>query len=74
MALAINTIDGWGLSNEAHRELLPKKRLYFPSFHSESHLTSCTLLHNKTERFSFKSRHAMQAVKPIKENLPIVLQ
>ena len=25
MALAINTIDGQGLSNEAHRELLPKK-------------------------------------------------
>ena len=24
-ALAIDTIDGQGLSNEAHRELLPKK-------------------------------------------------
>ena len=24
MKLAINTIDGWGLSNEACRELLPK--------------------------------------------------
>ena len=25
MALAIDTIDGQGLSNEVHRELLPKK-------------------------------------------------
>ena len=32
MALAIDTIDGWGLSNEACRELIPKKSkvmLYF---------------------------------------------
>ena len=25
MALAIDAIDGWGLSNEVRRELLPKK-------------------------------------------------
>ena len=40
-ALAIDTIDGRGLSNEAHRELLPKKSkvmLYFPFFHRKSRL------------------------------------
>ena len=52
MALTINTIDGRGLSNKAHRELLPKnlKRdqgntvFAVPSLHSKSRLASCTLL------------------------------
>ena len=47
MALAIDTIDGCGLSNEARRELLPKKSkvmLYLCLLHSKSRLTSCTLL------------------------------
>ena len=47
MALAVNITDGHGLSNEACCWLLPKKSkvmLYFPLIHSNSHLTSCTLL------------------------------
>ena len=48
MALAIDTIDGWGLSNEERRVLLPKKSkvmLYLLFIiHGKSRLTSCTLL------------------------------
>ena len=44
MALAIDTIDGQGLSNEARCELLPKKSKVTLYFHSKSRLTSCTLL------------------------------
>ena len=47
MTLAINIIDGRGLSVEARRALLPRKSkvmLYLPFIHSKSHLTSCTLL------------------------------
>ena len=48
MALAIDMIDGHGLSNEAHRELLLKREqgnavLAF-LFTVNNHLTSCTLL------------------------------
>ena len=32
MALAIDTIDGQGLSNEVHRELLPKKSKVYAVF------------------------------------------
>ena len=44
-ALAVDTIDGWGLSNEARHVLLPKKSkvmLYLPLLHGKSCLTSCT--------------------------------
>ena len=47
MALAIDTVDRRGLSNEVRRELLPKKSkvmLICHSLHGESCLTSCTLL------------------------------
>ena len=48
MALAIDIIDGQGLSNEAHHELLPKKSKVTLriccSLHGKSCLTSCTLL------------------------------
>ena len=47
MALAIDTIEGQGLSNKARRELLPKKSkvtLYLLSLHGKSRLTNCTLL------------------------------
>ena len=45
MALAFDTIDGRGLSNEVHYELLPKKsKCICRLFHSKSRLTSCTLL------------------------------
>ena len=32
MAVAINTIDGWGLSNKVRRELLPKEEQDNPVF------------------------------------------
>ena len=45
MTLAIDTVNGRGLSNKVHRELLSKKsNCINHSFHSISHLTSCTLL------------------------------
>ena len=57
--LAVDIIDGWGLSNEARHELLPKKSkvtLYCCSLYSKRRLTSCTLL----TRWS-KSGRAMQS-------------
>ena len=53
MAFAINIIDGWGLSNKVHCELLPFNQLY---------------IINKAECFSFKSGGAMRVVKLIKED------
>ena len=76
MALAIDTIDGWGLSNKACRELLPKKSkvtLYFP-FILQYKPFNQLYITNKTERFSFKSGHAVQVAKLIKQDWPIVLQ
>ena len=46
MALAINITDGHGLSNEMHRELLPKKgkiMLFAIHFIVKAFLISCTL-------------------------------
>ena len=72
MALAIDTIDGRGLSNEARHELLPRKSkvmLYLPFISQFNQL----YITNKTECFSFKSGHAMWVAKLIKD-WPIVLQ
>ena len=45
MALAIDTVDGRGFSNEVRRVLLPKKsKVMLYSLHNKSRLTSCTLL------------------------------
>ena len=66
MALAIDTIDGRGLSNKARCELLPKSSkiiLYVP-FVSQEKPFNQLYITNKTERFSFKSGCAMQFAKP----------
>ena len=71
MTLAVDIIDGWGFSNEVHRELLPKKSkvmLYFPFTVKAMYIT------NKMEQFSFKSGRGMWVVKLIKEDWLIVLQ
>ena len=76
MALAIDTIDGRGLSNEMHCELLPKKSkvmLYLP-FITWLKLFNQSYIINKMERFSFKSGHTMRVEKLIKQDWPIVLQ
>ena len=57
MAVAIDTVNGRGLSNEARHELLPKKikiMLYQPFIY---HYKPFYWLYgtNKMERFSFKS-------------------
>ena len=73
MALAIDTIDGQGLSNAVHRELLPKKSkvmLYLPFILVFNQL----YITNKMEHFSFKSGRAMWVAKLIEEDWPIVLQ
>ena len=48
MALAIDTIDGRGLSNVVHRELTAVRRARYRCIccllHGKSRLTSCTLL------------------------------
>ena len=76
MVLAINIIDGRGLSNKMRHELLPKKSkvmLYLP-FISQQKAFNQLKITNKTERFSLKSGLAMQFAKLIKEEWPIVLQ
>ena len=76
MALAIDTIDGWGLSNKARRELLPKNSrvtLYL-LFISQYKAFNQLYITNKTERFSFKIGRAVQFAKLINEDWPIVLQ
>ena len=52
----ILAVDGWGLSNEAYLELLPKKSkvmLYLPFTVKAMYIT------NKMEQFSFKSGRGM---------------
>ena len=66
MTLAIDTVGGLGLSNEACCELLPKK----------SKVMLCYLfiqlyITNKTEHFSFKSEHAMWVAKLVKEDCSV---
>ena len=76
MALAIDTIDGQGLSNKACRELLSKKSkimLYLP-FILQKKAFNQLYITNKMEHFSFKSGRAVQVVKLITEDWPIVLQ
>ena len=76
MALAIDTVEGRGLSNEARRELLPKKSkmmLYLP-FITRQKLFNQLYITNKTERFSFISGRAVRVAELIKEDWPIVLQ
>ena len=70
MALAIDTIDGRGLSNEVH--FLPKKRKVRNA--GKRRLTNCNQLYltNKAKHFSFKSGHVMWVVKLIKEDWPSV--
>ena len=70
MTLAVDITDGHGLSNKVCRELLAKKGkviLYCFSCHNK---TNCTLLRWST----FKSDHAVQIAKLIKEDWLIVLQ
>ena len=67
MALAVDITDGRGLSNKAHRELLPKKSkgmLYLP-FVTRLKVFNQLYITNKTERFSFKSGRAMRVAKLI---------
>ena len=68
MALAIDTIDGRGRSNEAHRQLLPKNKVT---------LYLLFIIHgkstNKMQRFSFKSGRAVRVAKLTKQDWPIVL-
>ena len=76
MALAIDTVDGRGLSNETRRVLLPKKSkvmLYLP-FITRYKLFNQLYITNKTERFSFISGRAVRVAEFIKEDWPIVLQ
>ena len=74
MALAINAIDGWGLSNKAYHELLPKKSkvtlylLFITRPFNQLYIT------NKTQRFSFKSGGAVRVAKLTKQDWPILLQ
>ena len=75
MVLAVDTIDGRGLSNEAHRELLPKKSkimLYLP-FITRQKLFYKLYITNKTERCSFISGCAVRVAELIKEDWPTVL-
>ena len=71
MALAIDTIDGRGLSNEARHEL---QDAVFVVHFTVKGIYSQLYITNKTECFSFKSGHAVRVVKLIKEDWPIVLQ
>ena len=64
--LAIDTVDGWDLSNETCRVLLPKKSKVMPF--NQLYIT------NKTERFSFISGRAMRVSKLIEEDWSIELQ
>ena len=72
MTLVIAVVDGHGLSNEVHHELLPKNTKVM-QFHSKRHFNSCTIL-TKTECFRYKSGHAMWVAKLLKEDCPIVLK
>ena len=76
MALAIDTVDGRGLSNEARRVLLPKKSKVMLYLLSIIRLKPFNQLYitNKTEGFSFISGGAVRVAELIKEDWPIVLQ
>ena len=69
MALAINKIDGRGLSNEVRCELLPKSKviLYLPFITRQKPFNQLYIT-NKTQHFSFKSGRAMRAAKLIKQD------
>ena len=70
MALAIDTIDGRGLSYEAHRELLPKnsKVMLYLLFITRSNPFNQLYITNKTERFSFKSGRVVWVAELIKKD------
>ena len=75
MTLAIDLIDGHGLSYEVRRELLPKRNkeiLCYPIM--SQHLCIQLYITNKMECFSSKSRRAIWVAKLIKEYWSIVLQ
>ena len=60
MTLAIDTVDGCGLSNEAYHKVLSKKSkvmLYYLQGINQLYIT------NKTECLSYESDHPMQVVK-----------
>ena len=67
MALAIDTFDARGLSNEARCKLLPKKSNIF-TFHYMVKAVNQLYVTNKTERLSFKSGRTMWVVKLIKQD------
>ena len=71
MALAIDTIDGRGLSKEGYCELLPKEQ--GNAIFAVHYMFNQLYITNKTEHFSFKSRHAAWVAKLIKQDWPIVL-
>ena len=56
MTLTIDITDGWGLSNEVHHELLPKKRkvMVYLLFVSQYKTFTQLYITNKTVRCSFK--------------------
>ena len=72
MALAIDTVDGRGLNNEVRRELLPKEleqgNAVFAVHFTVKKAFNQLYITNKTEHFSFKSGHAVQFAKLIKED------
>ena len=54
MTLAIDIMDGRGLSNKARRERLPKECYISRSFHSRSRCSTQGEARNKTEYFSLE--------------------
>ena len=72
MTLAVDLTDGRGISNETRHELLLKKSCIYHLLHSKWQLSSCTLL-TRQSALVLKSGHAMQVVKLIKEDWPMVL-
>ena len=74
MALAIDSTDGQGLNNIAHREFLSKKQgnaVFTIHFTVKCVLISCTLL-TRWSASVLKVECAMQIAKLIKEDWPIV--
>ena len=71
----IRITDGHGHSNETHREFLLNKSmvmLYLPFI---SHYMAFNQLYIDSElQFFFRSGHAMQVVKLMKEDWPILIQ
>ena len=58
MTPAIDTVDGHGLSNEVHRDLLPKKTKVTVHIAVKDILP--VVITNKLECFCYKSGHAMR--------------